>query len=339
MDFNKPIGEQLSNNETFSNVREKASSMVTNIGDSVSNAKEGLNGIVSDYSSSSVADVGSAFLDTNSLVAKFVFLIVVLIAFFLLMNLGIYLISWFATTDKSPYIFKGIYNTNVKKQIQQDPKLDNSKPIYRSNNEDKGIEFTWSSWLKLDQVPKVEATKNHLFHIYNKGSEPPQTPSDGNTGSVIRNDDSNPNYALKNCPGLYVTDVSANPTRLQLNIKIDTVGSVDEEPITIQDLPIQRWFHLAIRLQNKIIDVYVNGTITTRVPFTAIPEQNYGDVFIGYHGYNGSISNLRYFDSALSVFQISNIVMSGPNLKNPDENQNTGSSDYLSSSWYTNDNY
>jgi hypothetical protein len=333
MDFNKPIGEQLSNNETFSNVREKASSIVTNIGDSVSNAKEGLNGIVSDYSSSSVADVGSAFLDTNSLVAKFVFLIVVLISFFLLMNLGIYLISWFATTDKSPYIFKGIYNTNIKKQIRQDPKLDGSKPIYRSNNEDKGIEFTWSSWLKLDQVPTV-ATENRLYHIYNKGSEP------GVWVDGDRDDSSHPNYALKNCPGLYVTDVSDNPTRLQLNIKIDTLGSVGEEPITIQDLPIQRWFHLAIRLQNKIIDVYVNGTITTRVPFTGIPEQNYGDVFVGYHGYNGSISNLRYFDSALSVFQISNIVMSGPNLKNPDENRNTGNSvDYLSSSWYTNDNY
>ncbi len=78
----------------------------------------------------------------------------------------------------------------------------------------------------------------------------------------------------------------------------------------------------------------MNGTITKRVPFTQIPDQNYGDTFIGYQGYNGAISNLRYFDSALSIFQISNIVLSGPNLSNPDENQNIGKSDYLSSSWY-----
>jgi hypothetical protein len=328
MDFNKPIGEQLSNNESLSNVQERASSMVTNMGESVSNAKEGLNDMVSEYSSSSVADVGSAFLDTNSLVAKFVFLIVVLIAFFLLMNLGIYLISWFATTDKSPYIFKGKYATTVKKQIRQDPKLADGKPIYRSNNEDKGIEFTWSSWLKLDGLPNMS---NNIYHIYNKGSEPKV-----HVSTDERNDDTNPNYALKNCPGLYVTDVSAN--RLQLNIKIDTIGS-SESIIPIVDLPIKRWFHLAIRLQNKIIDVYVNGTITTRVPFTSIPEQNYGDVFIGYHSYNGGISNLRYFDSALSVFQISNIVMSGPDLRNPDENQDVGNTDYLSSSWYMKDSY
>jgi len=330
MDINKPIGEQLSNNEALSNVQEKVSNLVADIGDSVSNAKEGLNDIVSDYSSSSVADVGSAFLDTNSLVAKFVFLIVVLIAFFLLINLGIYLISWFSTTDKSPYIFKGKYATTVKKHISQNPMLANGKPIHRSNNEDKGIEFTWSSWLKLDGLPDVST---NVYHIYNKGSEP-QTHTETND----RDDDTNDNYALKNCPGLYVTDVSGDTTRLQLNIKIDTLGG-EESVIQIVDLPIKRWFHLAIRLQNKIIDVYVNGTITTRVPFTEIPEQNYGDIFIGYHGYNGAISNLRYFDSALSVFQISNIVMSGPDLSNPDENEDIGSADYLSSSWYTQDSY
>lgn len=315
MDFNRPIGEQLSNNETISNVQEKATSMVTNIGDTVSNAKEGLNDMVSGFSSSNVADVGSAFLDANSLVAKFVFLIVVLIVFFLLMNLGIYLISWFATTDKSPYIFKGKYSTTVKKQIRQDPKIAGSKPIYRSNNQDKGIEFTWTSWLKLDSLP----TTSSVHHIYNKGSEP--------TGT----DD----YSLKNCPGIYVTK---DTNSLQLNIKIDTIGG-NESIIKIEDLPIKRWFHLAIRLQNKIIDVYVNGTITTRVPFEQIPEQNYGDIFIGYHGYNGAISNLRYFDSALSVFQISNIVMSGPDFRNPEENQDAGSTDYLSSSWYMKDTY
>jgi hypothetical protein len=331
MDFNKPIGEQLSNNELFSNVQDRTSSILNNVSDSFSSSKEGLNNIVSDFSSTSVADVGSAFLDTNSLVAKFVFLIVVLIAFFLLLNLGIYLITWFATTDKSPYIFKGIYATTVKKQIRQNPKLADSKPIYRSNNEDKGIEFTWSSWLKLDGVPE---TSNNIHHIYNKGSQP-TTHTTADTGR----EEDDVNYALKNCPGVYVTDVSGDPNSIQLNVKIDTIGSIGGNVIEIVDLPIKRWFHLAIRLQNKIVDIYVNGNITTRVPFTEVPEQNYGDIFVGYHGYNGGISNLRYFDSALSVFQISNIVMSGPNLRNPDENQEIGKADYLSSSWYTKDVY
>ena len=328
MDFNKPIGEQLGNNEALSNVQEKASSMVANVGDSVSGMKEGLNDAVSEFSSSGIADVGSAFLDTNSMVAKFVFLIVVLIAFFLLMNLGIYFISLFTTVDKSPYIFKGMYATTKKVHIKQDPKLSGSKPIYRSNDENKGIEFTWSSWLKLDSVDG----NTDIKHIYNKGSEPLEL-----SGSD--------NYALKNCPGVYVTSggevldsVFESDKTLQLKIKIDTIGG-GGQPITIKDLPIKRWFHLAIRLQNKVVDIYINGTITTRVPFTEVPDQNYGDTFIGYHGYDGYVSNLRYFDNALSVFQISNIVMSGPNLSNPEENQEIGNANYLSGSWYMNDSY
>jgi hypothetical protein len=321
MDFNKPIGEQLGNNEALSNVQEKASSMVANVGDSVSGMKEGLNDAVSEFSSSGIADVGSAFLDTNSMVAKFVFLIVVLIAFFLLMNLGIYFISLFTTVDKSPYIFKGMYATTKKVHIKQDPKLSGSKPIYRSNDENKGIEFTWSSWLKLDSVDG----NTDIKHIYNKGSEP--------LDHVSGND----NYALKNCPGVYVTNNNSGQT-LQLKIKIDTIGG-GGQPITIKDLPIKRWFHLAIRLQNKVVDIYINGTITTRVPFTEVPDQNYGDTFIGYHGYDGYVSNLRYFDNALSVFQISNIVMSGPDLSNPEENQEIGNANYLSGSWYTKDSY
>lgn len=338
MDFNKPIGQQLGNN-----LQEKTSSMIANVGDtfsnlgeSASNAKEGLNSMVSDFSSPSVADVGSAFLDTNSIIAKFVFLIVVLVGFFLLFNLGVYIVSWFATPDRSPYIFKGMYSTATKKHITQDPKQ-NGKTIFRSNNEDKGIEFTWSSWLNLE-LPGVneETSETEEKHIFNKGTDP----------------ESGFN---KNAPGVYATqgttvivddvDDDGNPTTeteangtLNLKIKMDTI-TTNADDIILYDLPIQKWFHLAIRLQNKIIDIYVNGTITTRIPLSEVPDQNYGDIYLGYGGLGGNISNLRYFDKALSVFQISNIVMSGPDLANPDENIKVGKVDYLSNNWYTNSNY
>lgn len=319
MDFNKPIGEQLGNN-----LQEKTSSMIANVsdtfsnlGESAANAKEGLNSIVGDFSSSSIADVGSAFLDTNSIIAKFVFLIVVLIGFFLLFNLGIYIVSWFATPDRSPYIFQGMYSTTAKKHITQDPKR-NGKTIYRSNNEDKGIEFTWSSWLNLD-LP----TGNDEQHIFNKGTDPESSFN-------------------KNAPGVYaIQDITEDGTEdgtLNLKIKMDTI-TTNSDDITLYDLPINKWFHLAIRLQNKIIDIYVNGTITTRIPLSEVPDQNYGDIYLGYGSLGGNISNLRYFDKALSVFQISNIVMAGPNLSNPDENVKIGKANYLSNNWYSNSEY
>ena len=121
---------------------------------------------------------------------------------------------------------------------------------------------------------------------------------------------------------------------------MDTITiTTNADDITLYDLPIEKWFHLAIRLQNKIIDIYVNGTITTRIPLSEVPNQNYGDIYLGYGGLGGNISNLRYFDRALSVFQISNIVMSGPDLANPDENVKVGKVDYLSNNWYSNSEY
>jgi hypothetical protein len=160
-------------------------------------------------------------------------------------------------------------------------------------------------------------------HIFNKGTEP----------------DSGFN---KNAPGVYAIqgeDANGNGNRtLNLKIKMDTI-TTGAEDIILYDLPIQKWFHLAIRLQNKIIDIYVNGTITTRIPLSEVPNQNYGDIYLGYGGLGGNISNLRYFDRALSVFQISNIVMSGPDLTNPDENVKVGRADYLSNNWYSNSKY
>ena len=256
------------------------------------------------------------------------------------MNLGIYVISWFMKPSTSPYVFKGVYPMNKKISKSQDPKVGGSIPIYRSNNENKGIEFTWSTWLKVTDVvnlPADDTSDNHGIvmpagsgdrangnyqtqngaHIFSKGSMPEQA------GDIIKVD--------TNGPGLYAfTDGDGG---LSLNIKMDVV-SLDAEPIPIKNLPVNKWFHLAIRQQNKIMDVYVNGTITTRVPFAGVPKQNFGDIFIGYGGASGNISNLRYFDQALNVFQITNIVMSGPNLRNPDESDHVGKPDYLSSRWY-----
>jgi hypothetical protein len=69
-----------------------------------------------------------------------------------------------------------------------------------------------------------------------------------------------------------------------------------------------------MRVENTM-DVYVNGTITSRTKFTAVPKQNYNDVQICQNGgFEGNLSNLRYFSHALSAFEINNIVKGGPSL-------------------------
>ena len=117
-----------------------------------------------------------------------------------------------------------------------------------------------------------------------------------------------------------------------INITMDTVApETDGNVVSIKNIPIGRWFNVVIRMQNKIMDVYVNGVVTNRRVFKNVPKQNYGDVSVG--GFNGNLSDLRYFNAALNVFQINNIVMSGPNLTAEGSSVDSRF-DYLSSSWY-----
>jgi hypothetical protein len=101
---------------------------------------------------------------------------------------------------------------------------------------------------------------------------------------------------------------------------------------------LKKWFNVIIRLQNKVVDAYVNGTIVKRMAFEiSIPKQNYDPVHIcKAGGFAGSLSNLRYYDHALSVFEINNLIANGPNLTSSSLATNSANQiyDYLSSTWY-----
>ena len=88
------------------------------------------------------------------------------------------------------------------------------------------------------------------------------------------------------------------------------MDKVDGTPNTmdISGVPMNKWFHLALRMENKILDAYVNGTIYSRAQLTAVPKQNYYNVNIGQNGgFQGSISNLRYFNYAFPLSQLGQI--------------------------------
>jgi hypothetical protein len=98
--------------------------------------------------------------------------------------------------------------------------------------------------------------------------------------------------------------------------------------------------NVVIRVQNRILDVYINGVLTQHKDLGYTPKQNFGDVQVCQNGgFNGSLSDLRYYPKALNVFEINSIVAWGPNLStSPSASEATSTSDsyYLSSLWYKN---
>jgi hypothetical protein len=321
MNLNVPIAQQVPQiQEGISNSIGAVTNTIGSAATAISDVRGTVNSSVQDFASKDLVGSSNEFLQANTLVAKFVFMVFVLIIFLILMNLGIYLLSYFLQPDTSPYLIKGIQSGSSAKKFPQDPSQDDAATIYRSNNQTTGMEYTWSFWIKVKEpVPSARAY-NHVF-------------SKGLTNAIST--DSGQVVAGSNAPGVYLkNDTVSGNTTTTMAIVMDTVNGDDSETIEIPNIPFRKWVHIAIRLQNKILDVYINGTLKQRVSFKNVPKQNYGDVFASQNGgFDGQLSNLRYFDRALNAFQISNISMSGPNLKPVPDVVDT-SSDYLSGKWY-----
>jgi len=316
-----------------------------NVDSMTSNVKENVENTLSDFSGKDLVNSGNEFLNSNSIIAKFAFVILVLILFVFLFNLGVRLISYFTSPESSPYIVKGLINGTNGMVITQDPNSSSSVTIQRSNNNKSGIEFTWSVWIYISGVGT--GTLPTYSHIFNKGD------SSWNTSGLA---------SVNNGPGLYLINpkkATTNPAlpavpEMGLYVMMDTenVGNpstttppptTTPQILSITDIPIQKWFNVCIRMQNVIMDVYVNGTNSGRLTLPYVPRQNYNDVNVCQNGgFNGNLSDLRYFDHALSVYEINSLIWQGPNLaQNNRATSSLGTTysngmNYISNLWYTN---
>lgn len=317
MNFQQPPVQQLQVPAAVSNIG-------NNIGNALDQAKTGFNSSVSGFSEQAQTGVNASqeFLQSNTIVAKFVFIILIIIAFLFLLALGINILQYFVNPPTNPYLFKGSVSGTADLTIPSDPKQEKSVQINRSNNESKGLEFTWSYWLYINDLDVLSNNAKPCQHIFNKG--------DTNYVDGIA--------SVNNGPGVYlVKPATDKPNSATLRIIMDTAeANANANTIDIDNCPIKKWFHVAMRMQNTIFDVYVNGTIVNRLIMTGIPKQNYNDVNVGKNGgFNGKISNLRYYSHSLNTFEINNIIYSGPDTSTIDSALNTTNNySYLSSSWY-----
>ena len=254
----------------------------------------------------------TSFLESNSLVAKFAFLLLVIFAFIILLRVGISLISYLLKPSGSPQLINGMVDAKHQIVFPQDPSNNDAVTIYRSINENQGIEFTWSVWIFINNLQYLEGQYKHIFHKGNSNLE--------KTGLNFPN----------NAPGLYLA-----PNTNSLVVMMNTFNVINEE-ITIPDVPINKWFNVIIRCKNTTLDVYANGTIIRSINLVGVPKQNYGDVYVGMNGgFDGNVSNLWYYNYALGTAAIQKIVSDGPNTNMiGSTGMNDKSRNYLSLRWF-----
>lgn len=286
------------------------------------------------------------FMESNSAISNFAFIILVVVIFMIVMQIGINLIQYIFYPKTDVRLVRGMVDAQEEVEIKQDPRSNGAIPIYRSNDERGGIEFTYSVWM---YVSDVNTDNNGEYaHVFHKG-ESNITSSEYNLGDEVINQGLNfPN----NGPGVYLKRVSNSNTGNSNNTdEYDQAGVIvvmntypDEtnayqtnhivEKVDISNIPLKNWVHLVLVVKGRNLDVYINGNIAKRHILTGVPKQNYGNIFVG-RGFKGNISNLTYFNEAIGTRQIYNILRLGPDLRmTKNSNLMNKEFDYLSLDWF-----
>ena len=301
---------------------------VSSISSSIADAKSSINDSLNQFSSTSAMDAGKEFLQSNSLIAKFGFIILVLFGFLFLFRIGMMIISNILAPSDSPYLVKGLISGTESVRIQQDSRTSSAIVNY-SENQPTGLEFTYSVWILLNSTNTSANSK--YAHIFNKGIV------DGSniTVSGVNN--------MSNAPGLYVKGNTDGTSTLR--VYMDTfsqsgpIQNIDDQRTTmdISGVPYNKWVNVIIRAENRILDVYVNGVLTQHKDLGYVPRQNFGDVYVCQNGgFSGKLSDLRYYTKSLNVFEINGIVGWGPKLSTSPSASGQSDTDasYLSHLWY-----
>lgn len=265
----------------------------------------------------------SGFLNSNGIVAKIVFLILVIVIFLVLFFLIVKLIGYFSAPSAFPMLVNGQIQGSQTKQIVQNPADSSSKLIARSNNQTTGIEFTWSVWLNFQG--STSTTQYSPAFVKGDVSKPSNSPY----------------CSINHGPGVYF-GMKGTQSENQLFILMDTIDTpATQNPELVINVSngiiTDNYFHLAIRCQSTYIDIYINGNIIIRKNLPNVPKQNYYDVVAcPSPGFNGLLSNLQYFNKALSVIEINRIVQSGPNTSLLNQKAfNPSSINAISTSWFS----
>ena len=323
-----PTGPPGAPNTNLGDISETATNLITRAQEGFENVRDSVEKSVQEFGESAEvgAEATSSFLNSNSILARMIFVLAVVIGFsFVFYTLSYLLLKFFNQRKSSIYLVKGLAPGNLNLSIAQDSTKTNAAYVQRSNDQTSGLEFTWSVWLYINGFTD---TKVSAYHVFSKGL----TSFDATSGIFNING-----------PGLYVKKhgLSEDGNTANLVVCMDQENSASVTDTNLQaeitKIPLRKWVHVALRMKNTILDVYINGTVAERIALSSVPKQNYENVLVGYNGgFAGQLSNLSYYSYALTLFDLERIVTLGPNLaQSAEASTGIGYYTYLSSQWYT----
>ena len=155
---------------------------------------------------------------------------------------------------------------------------------FEVENSDLGLEFSMTMWIYISDW--TQGWKNILI----KGDKK-----------------TTPNNSSARAPGLWLY-----PNTNALHARINTFAAVNEG-CDIKNIPLQKWVCIAYILNNRTVDIYINGKLERSCVLRGVPKLNNAPIYLCENGgFFGKISNVKYFRYALQPDKVHSIYSSGP---------------------------
>ena len=183
-------------------------------------------------------------------------------------------------------IYKTVTGYNIIVEYPRDAKdlmtVSNSKtPFY---SEDKGVAFTQSLWIYVNDWNYRYREEKIIFQK-------------GEFHLILAN--SNNNLLLK------------IPTS-------NTSVAGKTAQIVFENIPIQKWIHIGVVLDNSYVDLWINGKLYHSKHLGYIPRlSNKQMEYTPTGGFSGYISRVYHFDHKLTELHIKRLFLQGPININP----------------------
>jgi hypothetical protein len=89
---------------------------------------------------------------------------------------------------------------------------------------------------------------------------------------------------------------------------------LDEEScVVVENIPLQRWFHVAIVVNETTVEVYIDGKLYKTVILHSFVKTNSQPLHVNLDGgYDGLINELRYYPYPLKYIDVYNMYARGP---------------------------
>ena len=99
-----------------------------------------------------------------------------------------------------------------------------------------------------------------------------------------------------------------------LYMEMPVLNSYFPEKILLKDVPLQKWLHIVITLENRYLDMWVNGELYASRHLENLPKimEQKPMLFAENGGFSGYISRIYHYEDPLSKYSVRRLFDKGP---------------------------